>query len=530
MNVTGKQFINGQWVDGTQGSYQAVNPATAALIEPAMTKASSAQVEEAVRAAEAAFAVYRDTPLEERAKFLECCADEIEALGDVLSDRVSAETGYPKARAEGERARTCGQLRMFANYIRSGRFLDARIDTAMPDRQPLPRPDLRYLNRPVGPVAVFGASNFPLAYSVAGGDTASALAAGCPVLVKGHSSHPGTCDLVAQAMAAAVQKCNMPSGVFSLLMGEGRDVGASLVKAEQVKSVGFTGSLAGGMALFELANARPEPIPVFAEMGSINPVVLLHDALAERAESLAEGFLASLTLGTGQFCVNPGLLIAIESPELDRFVDRCSALLSDTPAGVMLNNRICTAYEDGLTQFSDFDGVNLEAEGVASNHDNGYYAQARLMSTTAEYFLSQHAIHEEVFGPASLLVRCQNREELLSVVKALKGQLTGTIQCSDKELATHQELVELLSMRVGRLVVNGFPTGVEVCPAMVHGGPFPAATDSRFTSVGTAAIERFLRPICFQNYPESLLPDALRNDNPLGIPRTINGELTNDAI
>lgn len=530
MNVIGKQFINGIWVDGTMGSYQATNPATASSIEPSMTKASTSQVDDAARAAEIAFAVYRDTPIEERAKFLECCADEIEALGDTLSERVMAETGYPKARAEGERARTCGQLRMFAQYIRTGSYLDARIDTALPERKPLPRPDIRYLNRPLGPVAVFGASNFPLAFSVAGGDTASALAAGCPVLVKGHSSHPGTCDLVAQAMAKAVEKCGMPKGVFSLLMGEGREVGAALVKAEQVKAVGFTGSLAGGMALVDIANARPEPIPVFAEMGSINPVVLLPEALNERAENIAEGFLASLTMGTGQFCVNPGLLIAIEGPELDTFVARCKTLLAETPAGVMLNERICSAYEDGLNQYAGFSGVTLEGEGIAADAASGFYARARLMSTSAEYFLSEHAIHEEIFGPSSLLVRCQNREQLLAVVKVLKGQLTGTIQCTDSELAAYQDLVDVLSARVGRLVVNNFPTGVEVCSAMVHGGPFPASTDARFTSVGTAAIERFLRPICYQNYPEALLPAPLRDSNPLGIYRTVNGELTRNTL
>lgn len=530
MNVIGKQLINGHWVDGTAGSYSATNPVTASSIMPTMTKASSAQVNDAAEAAEAAFAIYRDTSIEERAIFLECCADEIEALGDALSERVMLETGYPKVRAEGERARTCSQLRMFAKHIRSGSLFDARIDTALPNRQPLPRPDIRYINRPLGPVAVFGASNFPLAFSVAGGDTASALAAGCPVLVKGHSSHPGTCDLVAQAMSKAIEKCNMPKGVFSLLMGEGRDVGAALVKAKQVKAIGFTGSLAGGMALVAIANARPEPIPVFAEMGSINPVILLPQALHQRAATIAEGFISSLTLGTGQFCVNPGLIIAIDGPELDAFVAHCKSLLSEIPAGIMLNERICSTYKEGLSQYANFPGVKLEGKGVAAGSDRGYYACAQLMSTSAEYFLNQHAIHEEVFGPSSLLVRCQNREQLIAVVEILKGQLTGTIQCTENELCDYQELIDCLSARVGRLVINNFPTGVEVCSAMVHGGPFPASTDSRFTSVGTAAIERFLRPICYQNYPEALLPAPLRNSNPLGIYRTINGELTRNPL
>lgn len=530
MNITGNLFINGEWQPGEGGQYQACNPANAQKLDPVMTKASAAQVEAAALAAEAAFAVYRDIDLSKRAKFLEACADEIMALGDELTQRVSDETGYPLARAEGERARTCGQLRMFANYILNGSYLDARIDTALPDRQPLPRPDLRFINQPLGPVAVFGASNFPLAFSVAGGDTAAALAAGCPVLVKGHSSHPGTCTLVAKAISKAINDCGMPKGVFSLLMGEGAEVGAALVRAPQVKAVGFTGSYAGGMALIEIANARPEPIPVFAEMGSINPVVMLPESLKNSADSMASNFVASLTMGTGQFCVNPGLVIAIDGPELEQFIQASGKIIEGHGAGVMLNKRICDAYSGGLSEYAAFPGVETVSEGLAPSEDSGYFARARLMTTSAEYFLSQPEIHEEVFGPSSLIVKCQNRQELLSVVKILRGQLTGTIHCTEQELQHYQELVELLSARVGRVVINGFPTGVEVCPSMVHGGPFPASTDTRFTSVGTAAIKRFVRPICYQNYPEALLPDGLRDSNPLKLTRTINGEETKAAV
>ena len=328
MMITGQQLINGQWVQGEAGQYQAVNPAAAAFIEPVMSYASKAQVHQAVAAAAAAAPVFAATSLKQRAEFLELCADEIMALGDVLPERVALETGYPKARGEGERARTVNQLRLFASSIRSGEYLNIRIDTALPERQPLPRPDLRYTNQPIGPVVVFGASNFPLAFSVAGGDTAAALAAGCPVIVKGHNSHPGTCELVARALHKAVQKAGLPAGVFSLIMGSGREVGSELVVAPEVKAVGFTGSLAGGMALFQLANNRPEPIPVFAEMGSVNPVVFLPQALQQSGAALAQGYVASLTLGCGQFCVNPGVAVAIAGPELDSFMQSAAEALA----------------------------------------------------------------------------------------------------------------------------------------------------------------------------------------------------------
>ncbi len=530
MPISGKLFINGAWVQGEGGTYHASNPATKSEIEPAMSMASSEQVDAAIKAAELAAPAFRNSSLQKRAEFLRTCADEIMALGDELLERVTAETGYPRARGEMERGRTCNQLRLFADTIETGDYLDARIDTAMPDRQPLPRPDLRHLNQAIGPVVVFGASNFPLAFSVAGGDSAAAFAAGCPVLVKGHSSHPGTSELVAHAVATAVEKCGLPKGIFSLLMGSGSKVGAALVKAPAVKAVGFTGSLAGGMALVEIANARPEPIPVFAEMGSINPVILLPDALANNADGIATGFVGSLTLGTGQFCVNPGLVIAIDDDNLQTFITTASAAVAEVQAGVMLNERICTAYCDGLQEYSSHDGVEVISAGGSAEGQDGYCGQATLMTATADYFLQNTAIHEEVFGPASLIVKCKNKDEILRVVTALKGQLTGTIHCADGELASYTELTDLLSLRVGRIVINGFPTGVEVCHAMVHGGPFPASTDSRFTSVGTSSIKRFIRPVCYQGFPEALLPDALRNANPLGLLRLVNGVKTTDAI
>lgn len=530
MPITGKLFFKGQWIAGTAGSRKAVNPATRKELEPPLTMASVAQVNEAVAAAAAAAPAYRNSSLAARADFLRSCAAEIMALGDELTSRVSAETSYPIGRSEMERGRTCNQLRLFADTIEKGDYLAARIDTALPERKPVPRPDLRSLNQAIGPVVVFGASNFPLAFSVAGGDTAAALAAGCPVLVKGHSSHPGTSELVAQAMARALEKSDLPTGVFSLLMGAGAEVGAALVRAPAVKAVGFTGSFAGGMALVNLANAREEPIPVFAEMGSINPVVLLPQALQERAAMIAEGFVGSLTLGTGQFCVNPGLVIAIDDSGLDHFIKRAAELVAATPAGVMLNEKICAAYANGLSVHAGENGVETLCHGSAAPDSAGYCGQACLMTTRAEAFLVNPVLHEEIFGPAALVVKCRDAQQVLDVVAAVKGQLTGTLHAADGELAQYRALLDLLSVKVGRIVVNGFPTGVEVCHAMVHGGPFPASTDARFTSVGTAAIQRFVRPVCFQNYPEALLPDALRNSNPLGLARLVNGEITRAVL
>lgn len=530
MSITGKLFINGEWQDGGGTEYHAVNPATGEQLEPTMGTASQGQVKEAVAAAEAAAPVFRKMSLEKRAEFLNACADEIMALGDELLERVTAETGYPRQRAEGERGRTCNQLKLFAKTIVKGDYLNARIDTAMPDREPLPRPDVRYLNQAVGPVVVFGASNFPLAFSVAGGDTASAFAAGCPVLVKGHSSHPGTGELVGQAIANAVKKCGMPAGTFSLLMGSGSLVGAALVNAPQVKGVGFTGSFTGGTALAKLANERPEPIPVFAEMGSVNPVFLLPKAVKARADKIAEGFVGSLTMGTGQFCTNPGLVVAMDDEATNTFIDETAKRLSGVAAGVVLNERIGSAYDEGIKNFSQYDGVEQVGKGEAVGSEPGYRAQAALFTTTADYLIKNPGIQEEVFGPASLVVKCKNADDMLRVAILIKGQLTATVHSEGEEMSDYPELVDQLGLRVGRVLVNGFPTGVEVCDAMVHGGPFPASTDARFTSVGTAAIARWVRPVCYQNFPESLLPDPLRNDNPLGIMRMVDGEMTRDKI
>lgn len=530
MSITGKVLINGEWIEGQSGTYQAVNPATGQVMEPVLSKASSEQVTQAVAAADGCASAFRRCTLAKRAEFLRACADEIMALGDDLVQRAMAETGLPQGRIEGERGRTCFQLNMFADVVDAGDFLDVRIDTAMPDRQPLPRPDLRSMNQAIGPVVVFGASNFPLAFSVAGGDTASAFAAGCPVLVKGHSSHPGTSELVAQAIDKAVKKTGLPAGVFSLLMGAGREVGSALVVAPEVKAVGFTGSFAGGMTLVKLANERPEPIPVFTEMGSLNPVLLLPKLLDKSAEQVAEAFVGSLNMGVGQFCTNPGLVLALESPALDRFIKATVECMKKQPAGVMLNEGIQQAYNQGVASISGQAGVTKEAVGESYESKPGFCCQPTLMTVTGVDFISNSELTEEIFGPASLLVKCKDLAELQDVVKSLNGQLTGTVHSAEGEMSDYEELVDALSQRVGRLLVNGFPTGVEVCHAMVHGGPFPAASDVRFTSVGSAAIYRFLRPICLQNYPQEMFPQQLQDSNPLNIWRLVNGERTRDAV
>lgn len=530
MTITGKQLINGDWVDGDGGLYVATNPTTGEILDPPISIASQAQVELAVNAAHMAYLEYRHVSLQKRSAFLRTCANEIMALGDALLTQVTAETGYSTARAQSERGRVCQQLNMFADYIIKGDYIEARIDTA--DSSCLPaRPDIRYANCPIGVVAVFGASNFPLAFSVAGGDTVSALAAGCSVVAKGHPSHPGCSELVAQALVRSAIKHQLPPAIISLITDSKHAVGASLVSSPAIKAVAFTGSNAGGMALFNLANSRPEPIPVFAEMGSINPIVLLPNALLKSAQEIAEGFVSSLTLGTGQFCVNPGLIIALDDDGLDCFIASSAKLLQDYNAGVMLNENICNAYKQGVENIGQHKGVKIAGQGKPINGQHGFYAQAILFETNADYFLTQADLQGEVFGPASLIVKCQNLSQMLVVVNKLHGQLSGTIHAaSDDELLANTALVDSLASRVGRLVINDFPTGVQVCHSMVHGGPFPASTDSRFTSVGTAAIKRFVRPLCYQNMPPCLLPEALQNDNPLNLQRTINGEKTTARV
>jgi len=524
MQTLGEMLIGSRSVVGTKAPIQAVNPATGELLEPVYAGGSQAEVNQACELAAAAFDTYRETSPEARAAFLEEIADQILALGDDLIVRAMAESGLPRMRLEGERGRTMGQLRMFAGVVRSGNFLDVRIDPAMPDRAPLPRADLRLRNIALGPVAVFGASNFPLAFSVGGGDTASALAAGCPVIVKAHSAHPGTSELVGRAIQAAVAKCGMPEGTFSMLFGSGRDVGATLVAHPTIKAVGFTGSRAGGTALMTIAANRPEPIPVYAEMSSINPVFLMPNALAARGEAIAKGFVGSLAMGAGQFCTNPGLVIAVEGEGLDNFLQVAAVELEAVAAQTMLTPGICDAYGKGVDRLKGHAKVTQVGEGQASTDPNR--CQAGLYVTNAADFMGDEELCEEIFGASSLVIRCANLDEFKTVAESLEGQLTATLQLDEGDYAAARALVPTLERRAGRILCNGFPTGVEVCHAMVHGGPFPATSDARTTSVGSAAINRFLRPVCYQDFPAELMADAIQDSNPLGLRRLMDGSNT----
>ncbi|WP_404343715.1 aldehyde dehydrogenase (NADP(+)) [Vreelandella venusta] len=522
MTLEGKLLIGQQAISGQQADIHAVNPATGETLSPAYPGGSKAEVEQACALAEAAFDSYRETGLEARATFLETIADEIEGIGDELIERAMAESGLPRPRLEGERGRTCGQLRLFASVVRAGEWLDVRIDPALPNREPLPRADLRQRHIGLGPVAVFGASNFPLAFSVAGGDTASALAAGCPVVVKGHSAHPGTSELVGRAIQRAVAKCELPEGVFSLLFGSGREIGQALVADPRIQAVGFTGSRSGGTALMATAQARPQPIPVYAEMSSINPVFLLPEALKARGKTIAEGFVGSLNMGAGQFCTNPGLVIAVEGPELDAFIAAAGEAVKGSAAQTMLTPGIHDAYQQGVDRLANHAKVAEVARGQAGETANP--CQAGLFVTQAEAFLSDPTLQEEVFGSTSLVIACTDAQEVARVAAQLEGQLTITLQMDDGDLATAKQLLPTLERKAGRILANGWPTGVEVCHAMVHGGPYPATSDSRTTSVGSAAIFRFLRPVCYQALPEGLLPEAIRDGNPEGVSRLVDGK------
>ena len=460
-------------------------------------------------------AAYRSPGFEVLAEFLERIGDMIMAAGEKLISTCAEETALSVDRLVGERARTVNQLKMFAERVREGSWIDARIDTPLPDRKPIPKPDLRRMLMPVGPVAVFGASNFPLAFSVAGGDTASALAAGCAVVVKPHPGHPRTSALVASAVLNAAQECRMPEGVFAMIEETSVEIGLEVVRHPLIRAVGFTGSIRAGRALFDAANSRPEPIPVFAEMGSLNPLFVLPGALQKRWEPIATGLAGSVSLGTGQFCTKPGLVITQQSSISGQFASRLGEELSKVSKGRMLNDAISKRFEESLAKAKDF----IQAEG-------GAY----LLVTEAKKFGEEPALHEEIFGPATLLVQCENTDELLDLAGKLDGQLTATIHAEPEDEALSGRLLRVLQEKAGRIVWNGYPTGVEVSPSMHHGGPYPATTDSRFTSVGTAAIQRFARPVCYQGLPQELLPVELQDTNVRQIWRVINGTLTKDDV
>ncbi|WP_380057759.1 aldehyde dehydrogenase (NADP(+)) [Falsihalocynthiibacter sp. SS001] len=499
--LVGKHLIAGEWVD-TDDHFENTPVSGAA---DSFAVGTPELVDRAARAAEEAFKEYGYSSRESRAKFLNAIADEIDARGEDLTAMGVKETGLPEARLNGERGRTVGQLRLFAEHIEKGDYLDRRFDEALPDRAPLPRPEIRMMQRPIGPVAVFGASNFPLAFSTAGGDTAAALAAGCPVVVKGHSAHPGVSDIVAQAIHAAIEKCGVHAGVFSQIQGGNRAVGQACVQHPLIKAVGFTGSLAGGRALFDLCAARPEPIPFFGELGSVNPMFMLPNQVAANGESLGQGWAGSLTMGAGQFCTNPGIAVVFEGAESEAFVKSAQEALDKVGGQTMLTDGIASAFHSGRDRVAATKGVQT----LLTTSCDARNATPYLFQTTAAEWLANEELGEEVFGPLGLVVVAKDEDEMVAVAENLVGQLTCTLHMNDADTAFARRLLPILERKAGRILANGFPTGVEVCDTMVHGGPYPASTNFGATSVGTLSIRRFLRPVSYQNLPESILPADL---------------------
>jgi NADP-dependent aldehyde dehydrogenase len=529
MALHGDNSIGGKRSKLGSAHFYAVNPAGPAQLDTPFFEATDAEVHAALAAATNAFAAYRATSAEDIALFLERIAEEILALGDTLLKKVQEETGLPEARCSGERTRTVDQLKLFARTVREGSWVGARIDRAIPDRKPAPKPDVRRMLRPLGPVAVFGASNFPLAISVAGSDTVSALAAGNPVVVKAHPAHPGTSELLGEAIVRAVEKSRLPAGIFSLLQGHTNAVGLALVRHPQTRAVAFTGSLRGGRALFDAARARPEPIPCYCEMGSTNPVFMLPRALSSKTADLAKGLVASLTMGVGQFCTNPGMVVGLAGAALDDFIAQSASLAAQVPPGTMLNRGICESYWNGIRRLQTMTGV-ARAGGGTDLDPGTVRASSLIYVTDAKTFLARPELADEIFGPVTLVIRCDSAAEMNVLAAHLPGPLTATLHGTPDDLNDFASLAEILADRVGRLIVNGFPTGVELCPSMHHGGPYPATTDSSATSLGTAAILRFGRPVCYQDVPQALLPAELRNCNPRKIWRIVDGEWTNGDV
>lgn len=524
--LTGASIIGGR--EAARGSrvFQAVNPATGEALLPRFRSAADDEVDRACQLATEAFELHARTKPETRAAFLRDIAHALESVSSDIIERAHAETALPHPRLASELARTCRQLRLFADVVEEGSWVDARIDAAHPERTP-PAPDVRSMRQPLGPVVVFGAGNFPLAFSTAGGDTASALAAGNPVIVKAHPAHPGTSELAGRAIAGAVERAALPPGTFALLFDDGVTVAQALVRHPAIRAVGFTGSRRGGEALMRIAASRPDPIPVYAEMGSVNPVVILSGALRERAAAIAEGLHASFTLGVGQFCTNPGVVLVPAGAEGDAFVDLLAGRTRATSAGAMLTSSISTAYRGGLDSLREYGAMQI-AVGI----EGGFSAcgEAAVWQVEASRVVENPRLLEEVFGPSTLIVRYRDLADLDRVVRVLEGQLTATLHALPDELRDNEPLVQRLGRRAGRLVFNQFPTGVEVNHAMVHGGPFPATSDGRSTSVGTRAIERFTRLLAFQNCPEEMLPEELRDENPRRIWRLIDGERSREGV
>lgn len=519
MNLTGHSFIGSSRASDSNTTFQVTNPATGQLLNPAFHSASPDDLNKAISLAAEAFQTYSKIDSKTRANFLRTIATKIDAAGPEITPRMMAESGLPEPRCEGERGRTVGQLNMFADLIEEGSWVDARIEFANPDRSPIPKPDLRSMRRPLGPVAVFCASNFPLAFSVAGGDTASALAAGCPVIVRAHAAHAGTAEIVARSIQTAVAECKMPEGTFSMIFDSGIELGSALATNSDIKAIGFTGSRAGGRALMDAAAARPEPIPVFAEMSSVNPIFILPGAMVERGEAIAQGLVGSVTLGAGQFCTCPGLVFGNVS---ETFESTLKSGFSEITPATMLHSGIHQNFVKGLTNLQSQDGVGT-IEQVESKEANK--AGAAILKASASQFINNPKLNEEIFGPSSLVIDCSSRDEMLAAALKLEGQLTATIHGTDEEISEAGDLVQILEQKAGRVIINSFPTGVEVNSSMVHGGPYPATSDGASTSVGTGAIVRYTRPVSYQGFPDAGLPAELQNSNPFGIARLVNGKL-----
>jgi len=522
--LTGKNFIGNKLSSSGNVTFQTFNPELNKKNDQIFYEASNDEIEESIDLAKNAFEDYKNTNPQERSKFLNSIADEILSISDELLEVYCSETGLPAGRSRGELKRTIGQLRSFADLVLDGSWVEASIDTAIPEREPMPKPDLRKMMMPLGPVVVFGASNFPLAYSTAGGDTASALAAGCPVIVKSHPMHAGTGEIVASAIISAAKKNNMPDGVFSNLNSKDISVGVKLVNHPNVKAVGFTGSLKGGRSIYDLASKRDTPIPVFAEMGSTNPIIIMPAKIKNDYEDLAVKFAKSITVGSGQFCTNPGMIISIKGNELNRFIESLSLELKKIEPSCMLHPNILEAYNSNANQTISNKDVEIFYQSDLINKEN--YPKHILATVDSNTFIQNKNLHHEVFGPFSLIIKCNDMNDLRKVIFSIQGQLTGTIIGEKDEIYQNKDLIDLLGSRVGRIIFDGVPTGVEVCPSMLHGGPYPATTDSRFTAVGTNSIQRWVRPFSFQDFPDELLPDELKNNNPLNIKRTVNGVIT----
>lgn len=529
MQMHGKNMIGWQLSSAGEMTFRAYDPAKGEAMETVFYEATAEEVNRAATLADEAAPALRGMDAERIADFLMSVHEKILGIGDRLIEVASRESGLDETRLKGERERTLNQIKMFAGVAKEGSWVDARIETALPDRKPVPRPDLRRMHEAIGPVAVFGASNFPLAFSVAGGDTVSAFAARNPVIVKAHPAHPGTSELVGTAIVEAVNASKMPEGTFSMLHGRSPEMSLSVVTHPHMRAVGFTGSLRAGRAIFDAAARRPRPIPVYAEMGSVNPIFLLPGALKGRPDVIAEGLSRSVLAGMGQFCTCPGLVFGIKDESFHSFEQKVMEAFEQASPGTMLNPAIAKAYNADFTRVSGVKGVEAH---VASRAADSQKTQGRpgFLTTDAKTWLANEELHEEVFGPSTIVIQCNSEEELLKAAEALEGSLTATIHGTAEELSKHSKLIAVLGSKAGRLVFNGFPTGVEVGDAMHHGGPYPATTDEKFTSVGVTAIYRFARPICYQNFPEHLLPAELRDANPRGMWRTVNGQLTRDGI